>query len=558
MQDTGLFENKTFSILALVGAITCFLSFFSNLFTEFYFLVNLVLGLLGVTFSVFFYLSSIRGIFKPLILPFRILVIFVITLNWIYYQGIEGSTPFYFVLTMVGLIFSVSGKKHWNILISYGFLAVILIGLDYLYPEWVVQYPTENQRILDLSMGFTMSLFLVGLLSIALKRNFDLERSKTEEKKRELELSEARFRDIASSSGDWIWEVDANAIYTFCSEKVEEILGFSPDEIIGKTPFDFMPEEEAQKIGEEFAQIFRERRPFRQLENKNITKSGHLIVVVTSGIPVFGTSGELVGYRGTDTDITRHKLNESELKAAKEKAEESEQLKTAFLANMSHEIRTPMNGILGFTELLKEPMLTGEEQQKYIGIIEKSGARLLNIINDIISLSKVESGQKEISVSDTNINEQIEYIYTFFKPEVEKKGIQLSFKTTLPATESIIKTDREKIYAILTNLVKNAIKFTHEGSIEFGYEKVGQFLEFYVKDSGLGIPREQTETIFERFRQADVSLTRNYEGAGLGLTISKAYVEILGGRIWVESEAGKGSTFYFTIPYHAGSVSKRV
>jgi signal transduction histidine kinase/ActR/RegA family two-component response regulator len=248
----------------------------------------------------------------------------------------------------------------------------------------------------------------------------------------------------------------------------------------------------------------------------------------------------------------------AELIIAKEKAEESDRLKSAFLANMSHEIRTPMNGILGFAELLKEPKLTGEEQQEYIGIIEKSGARMLNIINDIISISKVESGLMEISISETNINEQIVFLYTFFKPEVELKGIQLSIKNSLPAKEAVIKTDREKIYAIFTNLVKNAIKFTVAGSIEFGYEKKENRLEFFVKDTGIGIRQAQKEIIFRRFRQGSELLTRNYEGAGLGLSISKAYVEMLGGKIWVESELGKGSIFYFTIPCNVESEEKNV
>jgi signal transduction histidine kinase/ActR/RegA family two-component response regulator len=248
----------------------------------------------------------------------------------------------------------------------------------------------------------------------------------------------------------------------------------------------------------------------------------------------------------------------AELIIAKEKAEESDRLKSAFLANMSHEIRTPMNGILGFAELLKEPKLTGEEQQEYIGIIEKSGARMLNIINDIISISKIESGQIEISISETNVNKQIVFLYTFFKPEAELKGIQLSIKNSLPAKEAIINTDREKIYSIFTNLIKNAIKFTVAGSIEFGYEKKENCLEFFVKDTGIGIRQAQKEIIFERFRQGSESLTRNYEGAGLGLSISKAYVEMLGGKIWVESELGKGSIFYFTIPCNVESEEKNV
>jgi len=239
-----------------------------------------------------------------------------------------------------------------------------------------------------------------------------------------------------------------------------------------------------------------------------------------------------------------------DLVLAKERAEESDRLKSAFLANMSHEIRTPMNGILGFADLLKEPKLTGKERQEYLGIIEQSGARMLSIINDIMSISKVESGQMQVTISKTNINLQIEYVYTFFKPEVEKKGVQFFFNTALPAKQAIIKTDREKLYAILTNLVKNAIKFTYAGEIEFGYKKKGNYLEFFIRDTGTGIRLEQRDIIFERFRQGNDSLTRNYEGAGLGLSISKAYVEMLGGKIWVESETGKGSVFYFTLPYN--------
>ena len=244
------------------------------------------------------------------------------------------------------------------------------------------------------------------------------------------------------------------------------------------------------------------------------------------------------------------KKAENDLIAALKKAEESDRLKSAFLANMSHEIRTPMNGILGFTNLLKEPELTGEKKKKYIKIIENSGERMLNIINDLIDISKVETGQMEVSISETNVNEQIEYVYTFFIPEVEKKGIQLFFKNTLPTQEAIIKTDREKIYAILTNLIKNAIKYSNDGTIEFGYEKKGKYLEFFVIDTGIGIPKDRQQAIFDRFVQAYVEDKRAFEGVGLGLSISKAYVEMLGGKIWVESKEGKGSQFYFTIPYN--------
>ena len=244
-----------------------------------------------------------------------------------------------------------------------------------------------------------------------------------------------------------------------------------------------------------------------------------------------------------------------ELTIAKEHAEESDRLKSAFLSNMSHEIRTPMNGILGFAGLLKEPDLSGEQQKEYIRIIEKSGDRMLNIINDIIDFSKIEAGLMKLAIFESNINEQIEYIYAFFKPEVEGKGMQLIYKTTLSSKESIINTDCEKLFAILSNLVKNAIKYTEQGSIEFGYDVVEtshdlSLLQFYVKDTGIGVPTDRQKAIFERFIQADIEDKMALQGAGLGLSISKAYVEMLGGEIWVESFPGKGSVFYFTLPFN--------
>jgi PAS domain S-box-containing protein len=238
---------------------------------------------------------------------------------------------------------------------------------------------------------------------------------------------------------------------------------------------------------------------------------------------------------------------------AKEKAEESDRLKSAFLANMSHEIRTPMNGILGFADLLKNPGLSGEKQQKYVGIIERSGARMLSIINDIVDISKIEAGLMKIDKETTNVNEQIEYIYTFFKPEAEAKALSLSFVNDLPDEKAFLETDREKLYAILTNLVKNAVKYTHEGSVQMGYKYLNEpdnaVLRFFVKDTGVGIPEEKKQAVFERFVQAENDKRKIREGAGLGLSITKAYVEMLGGKIWLESEEAAGSVFYFTLPY---------
>ncbi|MBE9469184.1 MAG: PAS domain S-box protein [Bacteroidetes bacterium] len=248
------------------------------------------------------------------------------------------------------------------------------------------------------------------------------------------------------------------------------------------------------------------------------------------------------------------KKTEGDLLLALEKAKESDRLKSAFLTNMSHEIRTPMNGILGFTSLLKEPGISGEEQQEYISIIEKSGDRMLTTIHNIVDISRIELGQMNIIRNDININEQTNNLYSFFEPEAKQKGLHLSMNNFLSNNDALIQSDSDKVSSILTNLIKNAIKYSHKGSIHFGYKLKAECeppeLEFYVKDEGIGIPKDRQEAIFDRFIQADIEDKEVYEGFGLGLSISKAYVEMLGGKIWVESDEGKGSSFYFTIPYN--------
>jgi len=366
---------------------------------------------------------------------------------------------------------------------------------------------------------------------------------------------------------DCIYFKDKESRFIRINEAHAQLFGLNkPDEEIGKTDFDFFTEEHARQAFEDEQAIIQSGKPLIK-EEKNTWKDRSDTWVSTIKLPLVDHEGNIVGTFGISRDITEQKLVSEELIKAKEHAEESDRLKSAFLANMSHEIRTPMNGILGFADLLTEQELTCDEQQEYINIIKKSGERLLNIINDLIDISKVESGQMEIFISETNVNEQIEYIHTFFKPEVEKKGMKIFFRCGLPVKEVVIKTDREKIYAILTNLIKNAIKYSDKGTIEIGYNikrasttgstdstteppvSVKNELEFFIMDTGIGIPQNKKETIFDRFVQVDLNNKRAVQGAGLGLAISKAYVEMLGGKIWVESELGKGSTFYFTIPY---------
>jgi signal transduction histidine kinase len=248
-------------------------------------------------------------------------------------------------------------------------------------------------------------------------------------------------------------------------------------------------------------------------------------------------------------EINERKKIENELIFAKEKAEESDRLKSAFLNNISHEIRTPMNAIIGFSELITDPRITDEERIDFTGIISDSSYRLLGIITDLISISSIDTGQIEIAEETINLNSLLQEIFSQIKPDADKQEVLLVLDMALKDSHSMIHTDRAKLTQIIVHLLKNSVKFTKAGKIGFGYAVRKSEIEFFVSDTGIGIPKEKFDTIFARFQQVDDSSSRNYGGAGLGLPICKAYVELLGGKIWMASEIDKGTTFYFTIPY---------
>ena len=374
------------------------------------------------------------------------------------------------------------------------------------------------------------------------------------EKRKQTELvlreSEEKFRSIMENSADAIFITNQQGKYLYTNKAVTALLGYTSDEMKSKTIADVSPPDKIEAYFKFFNKILYEGRGFIEIEL--VKKDGEILLTDLNAVIL--PDGSIYG---SCRDITGRKFAEYELIMAKEKAEESDRLKSAFLTNMSHEIRTPMNGILGFAELLKEPDLSVSEQQEYIHNMHLSGERMLNTINSIVIISKIDSGLVDINIKEVNLNDKIEFIYKLFKPEVEIKGLNFLFSTGLPPGEAIIKTDYEKVSTILTNLLSNAIKFTVAGSIEFGFEKKGEYLEFFVKDTGAGIPYTRQKLIFDIFRQGSESLNRGYEGSGLGLSISKSYVEMLCGRIWVNSEEGKGSAFYFTIPFKEGNQGKR-
>lgn len=283
-----------------------------------------------------------------------------------------------------------------------------------------------------------------------------------------------------------------------------------------------------------FLLVGRSLRPLRKL-----------ITAVAAGQPVneLSISGDEIG-RLAALFATLY----GELKEAKDRAEENDRLKTAFLANISHEIRTPMNGILGFTELLRDTHLREHERERFLEIIRESGLRMLNIINDLIDISRIESGTVPIHLKECDIGLLLSHLHATFFPEADRKNLDLLLSGSPRPNDVWIHTDETKLNQILTNLIRNGIKFTDTGRVEIRYNRLPDLHEFRITDTGPGIPPEDQEMIFERFRQGEHTATCTSEGAGLGLAISRSYAEMIGGTLTVESEPGQGAAFILHLP----------
>lgn len=429
---------------------------------------------------------------------------------------------------------------------------VAVFGMDYSAKAWKNHILVE---VLESGLIVLIILILVLVSRRSIHKNSILKQEIEQRIKAEKELkeNELTLSNLITNLPGMVYRCALDRDYTmkFISEACFRITGYLPDDYIKNKSISFndliLPEYR-QPIWEKWQEVIKENSFFEE-EYPIRTASGEIKWIWERGLCIFDQNHELQYLEGYLEDMTEKKKNEAELISAKEKAEESDRLKSAFLANISHEIRTPMNGILGFAELLKEPDLSAENQYEFIEIIVKSGQRMLNIINDLIDISKIEAGETTIRIKKTNVNIMLQELHSFFMPEANQKNLQINYHCGLDGEQCIIETDSTKLNQILMNLIKNSIKFTDNGSIIFGYNLHDSTIQFFVTDTGPGIPKEHLTLIFERFRQGTFSLTRKHEGAGLGLAISKAYIELLGGSISVTSEEGKGSTFTFELPY---------
>jgi len=364
-----------------------------------------------------------------------------------------------------------------------------------------------------------------------------------------LKESEENYRLLAESSPYGII-VHSEGKIRYYNKTVLKIFGLPDDlDVIGREMIELIHPEHKDIEKSPIVKLFRGESLHDFLEEVFLHPDGREIFVeVSSAVIMYnGLPAVQVIFR----DISDRKRMELQLIEAREKAIEADRLKTSFLENLSHEIRTPLNGIIGFTNLLKKRLVDEETQKKYLQVIEDSSRHLLNIISDLIDISKIEAGQVEIHKERINLNDLLDELFMFFNDSSRLKNmpVELGLKKSQPDTEAYIMTDPIRLRQILINLLGNSFKFTHKGRIDFGYEKEDdKSVRFFVKDTGVGIPKNAHDIIFKRFRQVDESKTRKHGGNGLGLSICKGLVEAMNGKIWFDSREGQGTIFYFRLP----------
>ena len=377
----------------------------------------------------------------------------------------------------------------------------------------------------------------------------------TEHKRAEdmLRESEMRYKALFSNAAEGILVAKIETTqFLYANPAICKMFGYTEEELLRLGVKDIHPKESLDYVRAEFETQMRGEKILVS-DLPCLRKDGTLFYAdIRSTLIVLDGIKCNVGFF---IDITERKLAEKELINARDKAEESDRLKTAFLHNISHEIRTPMNAIVGFSALLGEPDIDLQTQQSYIETIMQSSNHLLSIITDIVDISNIEANIVKIARNEINVNFTLNSVFNQFLLKAEEKKIKLVCETKLSDSEALIITDNTKLTQILTNLISNALKFTDKGFIKAEYKVKENFLEFCISDTGIGIPQEFYNKIFDRFYQVQNIISRIYEGTGLGLAISKAYVELMGGKIWLSSEPGKGTSFYFTIPYERQTIA---
>jgi PAS domain S-box-containing protein len=362
---------------------------------------------------------------------------------------------------------------------------------------------------------------------------------------------ERRFAGLVENMTDLAWELDAQARITYCSGNIEQILGYRPDEIMTRTPFELMPPEEGERIMQIFTELAADQKPIVNLEHMNLTKDGRLIHMISNGIPLRNAAGDLTGYLGVASDVTARIAVEQERQSAHEAVLRASQAKSEFLAMMSHEIRTPMNGVMGMLQILQATPLD-PIQRDLLTTAQESSGMLLNMLNTILDFSKATTGRIDLDPVEFDPCDLVEAVTHPLLLIAQERCIALSYICAPEASQRVC-GDVLRLRQVLTNLLSNALKFTERGSITVHVvmqksASAMKRLRFEVVDTGIGVDAEAQARIFGAFEQADSSTTRRYGGSGLGLALCKQLVELMGGEISMTSSLGQGSVFAFEVP----------
>lgn len=441
-------------------------------------------------------------------------------------------------------------KSRFEYRITLIYLAIGLLWIilsDLILSNLVLD---ENALSFFQSIKGSFYVLVTAILLFIFVRNYVHKQEATEQ---ELWQSKERYKAMYENAPLAFQSLDADGYFLDINPQWLSILGYSREEVIGKWFGDFVHPEEKEGFKSRFRK-FAEEGCVTGVEFRMKRKDGSYVYVLYEGAAET-ENGKILRTYCTFKDISGERMaraalkeREADLMQALEKAEESDKLKSAFLANISHEIRTPMNGIMGFSEILEKPGLKNEEQERATDFIRKSGERLLATIDNIIEVSQLESGQIKVNESTVKIDDTISFLARMYSKEADKKGLE--FRVEKPDCDIIpqVKTDKQKLETILSSILENAIKFTERGFVELGCRCRDNGISLYIKDSGVGIPEERREAIFERFVQGETDLSRPYEGSGLGLSIARAYADLIGLRISLDSTPGKGSTFTVNIP----------
>ncbi|MFP4621768.1 MAG: PAS domain S-box protein [Bacteroidales bacterium] len=383
----------------------------------------------------------------------------------------------------------------------------------------------------------------------------------TERKQMEqaLEESEERYKSLVEKAGIGVLIDDKAGNIRYFNSKLAALFAYDAGELENQSIRKLVHPDDVDRVMHHHKTRMKGGNIPSHYEFRGIRKDGSIIFLEVDAVELW-EGDEIKGSRSYFWDVTQRKQTEEALKKAKEKAEESDRLKSAFLANMSHEIRTPLNAIMGFAQLLNHNKLSPDKQNKYLNIIQNRSHLLLQLINDIIDLSRIDADQITLEKQTFSLNSLLSELYSSFRIKMEHEGkahLDISLKKGLKDSQSYIYSDSSRLEQIFSNLLSNAIKFTEDGGIEFGYQKRDKnTLLFYVEDTGIGISGEHQGRIFDRFSQGDPSMAKIYGGTGLGLAISKSLIVLLGGEMWVESRLNEGSTFYFTLPYKKNKAFK--